>query len=62
YLYATASVCGSVVFVCFDAFGIPYKWTVSICIILALRLSAIHWKLSLPEYYDTDEISPQNPS
>ncbi|MBQ7590394.1 MAG: trimeric intracellular cation channel family protein [Verrucomicrobia bacterium] len=62
YLYATASVCGSVLFVIFDAFGIPYKWIVSISIILALRLSAIHWKLSLPEYHDTDEISPQNPS
>lgn len=62
YLYATASACGSLAYVLMNTWEIPYKWSISVGIILIMRLGAIKWKLSLPEYHDTEEVHPQNPS
>lgn len=62
YLYATASACGAIVYVISDVYALPYKWTLSVGIILVLRLGAIKWKVTLPEYHDMDEPGIQNPS
>lgn len=62
YFYATASICGSIAFVISDYYDLPLKWTLSIALILVLRLGSLKWKLTLPEYHSSDEIPPQNPS
>lgn len=59
YLYATASAAGAILFVCSDIWNLPYKWTFSIGVILLLRIGAIRWKLTLPEYR-ADEEEEQN--
>ncbi|HQC43284.1 MAG TPA: trimeric intracellular cation channel family protein [Verrucomicrobiota bacterium] len=55
YLYATASAAGAILYVCSDIWNLPYKWSLSIGVILLLRIGAIHWKLTLPEYHSDDE-------
>ena len=55
-IYATASLCGALVFV------VSYRFfpsgnivlLISVLVTLALRLSAIHWKLSLPSFSPKD--------
>ncbi len=51
-IYATASLCGAVVFVLLGKYfsSMPYPAPVSIAVVLALRLAAIHWNLSLPAF------------
>lgn len=52
YLYATAAVVGATVFVVMEKWhpGDPVNRLVGIGLILALRLAAMQWKLSLPEF------------
>jgi uncharacterized membrane protein YeiH len=52
YLYATAAVVGATVFVVMEKMhpGNPANRLVGIGIILALRIAAMQWKLSLPEF------------
>lgn len=49
-IYATACIAGSTFFCLLDYYHIsrPYNFLISICIVLAIRLSAIKWNLSLP--------------
>ena len=49
-LYATASLCGAVVCVALHDLGIggPLTTLAGAGLVLALRLAAIYWKLSLP--------------
>jgi uncharacterized membrane protein YeiH len=51
-IYATASLCGAVVFaVLTNHFpDVPYPTPVAISVVLSLRLAAIHWKISLPVF------------
>ena len=52
YLYATAAVVGATVFVMMEKWhpGDPVNRLVGIALILILRLAAMQWKLSLPEF------------
>ena len=52
YLYATAAVVGATVFVVLERWlpGQPTNRLVAIGLILILRLAAMQWKLSLPEF------------
>lgn len=58
YLYATAALCGGLVFV-----GLNYGWPdhphasvlAGVVVTLALRLAAIRWRLSLPEFEHKDD-------
>jgi len=58
-IYATASLCGAIAFVCIHTAGLHQGLAiaVSIVITLGLRLSAIKWKLSLPLYVSREEPS-----
>lgn len=49
-LYATAALCGAIVFVTLHAFGLVGTPAVIIgaAVVLALRLAGIYWKISLP--------------
>lgn len=51
-VYATASIAGGVVFVGLEAFPVPLAVSIvsGLVVTLALRLSAIHWHLSLPVF------------
>ena len=51
-IYATASLCGAVIYVALtDRFPfMPLAAPVAITAVLALRLAAIHWNLSLPVF------------
>lgn len=53
YLYATASIVGGIVYVIVNKYDNKYTWLISSSVILALRLCAIRWKLSLPEFQIT---------
>ena len=46
YFYATASLCGAVVFVWLQHW--PFSLLLGASVTLALRLAAIRWKLALP--------------
>lgn len=52
YLYATAAVVGATVFVVLEKWlpGHPSNRLIGIGLILLLRLAAMQWKLSLPEF------------
>lgn len=49
-IYATASLCGAVVFAVLTEYvpSMPLPAPTAIAVTLSLRLAAIHWKLSLP--------------
>lgn len=49
-IYATASLCGAIVFAVLSKHfpGMRFTTPIAIAVILALRLAAIHWRLSLP--------------
>ena len=51
-IYATASLCGAVIFAVLTKYSPvrPLAAPTAIAVILALRLAAIHWKLSLPVF------------
>lgn len=51
-VYATASIAGGVVFVGLEALAVPLAVSIAtgLVITLGLRLSAIHWHLSLPVF------------
>jgi uncharacterized membrane protein YeiH len=51
-IYATASLCGAITFAILTKNfpAIPLPAPTAITVILALRLAAIHWKLSLPVF------------
>lgn len=51
-IYATASLCGGITFAVLKQFfpAMPLPAPAAIIVILALRLAAIHWKLSLPVF------------
>jgi uncharacterized membrane protein YeiH len=52
YLYATAALCGAMVFVILTPF-IPSRLAVesaAVAVILSLRLAAIRWRLRLPDF------------
>jgi uncharacterized membrane protein YeiH len=51
-IYATASLCGAIIFVVLTNHfpSMPFHAPASISVVLALRLAAIHWKLSLPVF------------
>lgn len=51
-VYATASIAGGVVFVVLEALPVPLAVSIvsGLVVTLALRLSAIHWHLSLPVF------------
>jgi uncharacterized membrane protein YeiH len=51
-IYATASLCGAITFALLKKHfpGMPLPAPTAITVILALRLAAIHWKLSLPVF------------
>jgi len=56
-IYATASICGSIVF-CLIYLLLRVQWlavAVSIAVTLGLRLSAIKWNLSLPPFVSREE-------
>jgi len=52
-IYASASLCGAVLFAVMSLFSLANSLTVpvSILTVLAIRLAAIHWNLSLPLFY-----------
>lgn len=51
-VYATASIAGGVVFVALEAIAVPLAVSIAtgLVVTLGLRLSAIHWHLSLPVF------------
>jgi uncharacterized membrane protein YeiH len=51
-IYATASLCGAIIFVVLTSQfpSMPLSAPAAITAVLALRLAAIHWKLSLPVF------------
>jgi len=51
-IYATASLCGAVVFALLTTHfpHIPYPTPIAIAVVLGLRLTAIHWNISLPVF------------
>jgi uncharacterized membrane protein YeiH len=51
-IYATASLCGAIIFAVLTKYfpAMPLPAPAAITVILAIRLSAIHWKLSLPVF------------
>jgi len=51
-IYATASLCGAVIFAMLTEYfpAMPLPAPTAITVILSLRLAAIHWKLSLPVF------------
>ncbi len=51
-IYATASIAGGVVFVGLEALAAPLAVSIAtgLVVTLGLRLSAIHWHLSLPVF------------
>jgi uncharacterized membrane protein YeiH len=51
-IYATASLCGGITFAVLTKYSpvVPLAAPTAIAVILALRLAAIHWKLSLPVF------------
>jgi uncharacterized membrane protein YeiH len=51
-IYATASLCGAITFAILTKHfpAMPLRAPAAITVILALRLAAIHWKLSLPVF------------
>ena len=51
-IYATASLCGAITFAVTTKYipAMPLPALAAIVVILALRLAAIHWKLSLPVF------------
>lgn len=51
-IYATASLCGAITFAVLKTHfpAMPLPAPTAITVILALRLAAIHWKLSLPVF------------
>lgn len=51
-IYATASLCGAIIFVVLTAYfpSMPLPAPAAITAVLALRLAAIHWNLSLPVF------------
>jgi uncharacterized membrane protein YeiH len=51
-IYATASLCGAITFAVLTNYvpSMPFSAPAAITMILALRLAAIHWKLSLPVF------------
>lgn len=55
-IYATAALCGSIVFVILHGFGLPDSLClmVSVAATLSIRLTAIHWGLSLPILQSAD--------
>jgi uncharacterized membrane protein YeiH len=56
YLYATASLCGAVLFVVLEAVGGlgPRNRLLAIGLILAMRLAAIRWQWALPLFEPDD--------
>jgi uncharacterized membrane protein YeiH len=52
YLYATAALCGAMVFVILTStlLSRPAAGSIAIALTLALRLAAIRWRLRLPEF------------
>lgn len=60
YLYATAALCGAVVFVLLRrwSLGEQTNMVVAAGTILALRLAAIRWKLGLPVFQHRSEAEP----
>jgi uncharacterized membrane protein YeiH len=58
YFYATASLCGSVIFLALEAYrhAAPSNVMIAVGITLLLRMASIHWKLTLPS------MGGQNPS
>lgn len=53
-IYATASLCGAIIFAVLTTYfqDMPFAAPAAIVVILALRLTAIHWRLSLPVFPD----------
>lgn len=53
-IYATASLCGALVFVALSALSVAENTAIAtaVIIVLALRLAAIKWQLSLPKFPD----------
>jgi uncharacterized membrane protein YeiH len=51
-IYATASLCGAVIFAVLTHYvpSMPFPALAAIAVVLVLRLAAIHWKLSLPVF------------
>ncbi len=51
-IYATASLCGAIIFAVFTTYfpSMPLPAPAAITAVLALRLAAIHWNLSLPVF------------
>ncbi len=56
-IYATAALCGSLVYVTLMRLGMPglSSLLLSALVTLCIRLAAIHWGLSLPVYKSKDE-------
>ena len=52
-IYATACIIGGVVYFVLDRFGVPNEWliAVSILTVIAIRLVAVAFKISLPTLY-----------
>ena len=62
-IYATASMAGAIVFVALKRLGLIDEITIlaAIGVVLATRLAAIHWKLSLPTPHKyTDDKKPMD--
>ena len=57
YFYATASLCGAVVFVWLQHW--PFSLLIGAAVTLGLRLAAIRWKLALPLFAENSKF--QNP-
>lgn len=55
-IYATASLCGALTFAAIISFHMKENFAIilSVAATLALRLAAIHWKLSLPVFHPKD--------
>ena len=63
YLYATASLCGSIIYAMLRMFrpeSTVHTW-VSVGVILALRFGAIFWKWSLPLFHIKESRSVESP-
>jgi len=60
-IYATASLCGAVVYVVLAALwpGTWFSAVAAVAVVLAIRLAAIRWDLSLPTFLPSGEVGEE---
>jgi uncharacterized membrane protein YeiH len=62
-IYATAALCGALIFVLMDRLGFPgvFGLVLSASVTLAIRIVAIQWGISLPVFKSKEDINPAGP-